>query len=88
MFDFDVFLQLEEVPRFLCRMSNLTDMRFSNCRLQNVAVELCRLPSLTNLNLNGNDFILFPPVECIASGFARVIGMLKVSENFAFNSML
>jgi Leucine-rich repeat (LRR) protein len=75
---FDIWLQLEDVPRFLYRMTNLTDMRFSNCRLQNVAVELCRLKSLTNLNLNGNDFILFPPVECVASGFARVMNLLKV----------
>jgi Leucine-rich repeat (LRR) protein len=77
---FDMLLQLEDVPRFLCRMTNLTDMRFSNCRLQNVAVELCRLKSLTNLNLNGNDFILFPPVECVASGFSRVMAMLKVQK--------
>ncbi len=69
------------MPRFLCRMTNLTDMRFSNCRLQNVAVELCRLKSLTNLNLNGNDFILFPPVECVASGFARVMAMLRVRKH-------
>jgi Leucine-rich repeat (LRR) protein len=78
MFAFDMSLQLEDVPRFLCRMTSLTDMRFSNCRLQNVAVELCRLKSLTNLSLNGNDFILFPPVECVASGFARVMTLLKV----------
>jgi len=76
----DVFvsMQLEDVPRFMCRMTNLTDLRFANCRLNIVAVEICRLRNLTNLNLNGNDFIQFPPVECVAGGFDRVMQLLKV----------
>ena len=81
---YSALLQLEVVPRFLCRVTNLTDMRFSNCRILNVAVEVCRLPKLTNLNLNGNDFISFPPVECVAGGFARVMTLLKVSRLILF----